>query len=1306
MHSPSKFARQGRRLAMLVVAALAVAQLIPITANAANPSSRSTRLRPLRSEAPAPQAEAQKSASSVAGDGEGLDAARAGALELLYKQLLSGTPFSAEESEILTRFAAGQNVSVLDADVVISRAIYTRHISATEMTREQAQLYDAYAASVARRERDIADVKAELVARRVAEEATSPRAPQVPPSNDMCAGAIVIPPAGPFPHLTAVTADITDATLTGDPAVPSCTFLGGPVSRGTWYTFTPSTTALYTISACADAPTATTVDDTVIGIYTSAGGCAGPFTEIPTAGGSDGCDDDTCATESLQSVINTNLTSGTTYYIVVFQYDTPAPTAGNTAVQLRVGQVVTPANDTCAGAIALTVNTPLVGQTNSLTTNDYQLSGATCFTGLGNTSTTAPGRDVAYSFTAPTAGLYSFKVYNYSTALNPVLYIASSCPGGPAPQTVTTCLVAANRNTSNGSEEVVCANLTMGQMVFAIVDELGAATAGSQFTIEVNACTLETEANDTPATAQALTCGIEGAINIGTNPDFYNLGTPAAGSRVFAIADGVAANGASGDFDLRVTTTTDTLEYDDANNVTQFGSNGPNVAGTPLTGVASFLRVSHFSSLVSEPYRLYAVVQPPIASAAAELEPYNTIGTAHSPPSNYFSGALAGPAPSTDQDVYAFTATAGEIVVVGLDLDPLRNNTPINGAFELLDPTGAVILQINDGGSTSSTTASVGTLTGTTPNSPAEAATYRVPTTGTYYVRVGIGTTSTSTTGAGDYLLSISRNCAIAGGITPTISINDVSLNEGNAGTTAFTFTVSLSQASLGTVTVNFATADGTATLADNDYATNSGTVTFAPGVTSQMVTVNVNGDITNEPNETFFVNLTSPMGATILDGQGQGTIVNDDAACMLTCPANVTQGNDANQCGAVVNYPAPTPTGSCGTVTCAPVSGSFFPVGTTTVTCTAMVGPTCTFTVTVNDTQAPAITCPANVTQANDANQCGAVVNFPAPTVSDNCPGVGMPVCSPVSGSFFPVGTTTVTCTVSDASPNSADGTCMFTVTVNDTQAPTITCPANVTVGNTPNQCGAVVNFPAPTVSDNCPGVGMPVCSPVSGSFFPKGTTTVTCTVSDASANSPDATCMFTVTVNDTQPPAITCPANVTVPGGTVTGCTLSSTVTYAPPTASDNCPGVTTACVPASGTVFAEGTTTVTCTATDAVGNTATCSFTVTVTGVGVFGACAVDDASGDTFSIVTDPASPNVRFWRYRVAATGEVFCGIASAMAYYPNRSLTATDGDDPSLYMNANLSYSSNSGTVRVIHRPTGRQFVLKDRNLSNNPPCQ
>ena len=154
---------------------------------------------------------------------------------------------------------------------------------------------------------------------------------------------------------------------------------------------------------------------------------------------------------------------------------------------------------------------------------------------------------------------------------------------------------------------------------------------------------------------------------------------------------------------------------------------------------------------------------------------------------------------------------------------------------------------------------------------------------------------------------------------------------------------------------------------------------------------------------------------------------------CVLTCPANVTQSNDPNQCGAVVTYPAPTSTGTCGTITCSPVSGSFFPVGTTTVTCQA-TGTTCNFTVTVNDTQPPSITCSANVTAVTDQNACPApacqVVNFTT-TASDNCPGVVV-VCNPPSGSCFPIGVTSVTCTATDASGNTA--TCSFTLSVFDT--------------------------------------------------------------------------------------------------------------------------------------------------------------------------------------------------------------------------------------------------------------------------------
>src|SRR5207244_3293441 len=105
----------------------------------------------------------------------------------------------------------------------------------------------------------------------------------------------------------------------------------------------------------------------------------------------------------------------------------------------------------------------------------------------------------------------------------------------------------------------------------------------------------------------------------------------------------------------------------------------------------------------------------------------------------------------------------------------------------------------------------------------------------------------------------------------------DESQDEGNVGPTVFTFTVSLSSASFLTITVDFATADGTATTADGDYVAASGTVTFLPGVTSQPVAVTVNGNTKFEPNETFFVNPSNPVNATISDNQGAGTIVNDD---------------------------------------------------------------------------------------------------------------------------------------------------------------------------------------------------------------------------------------------------------------------------------------------------------------------------------------------------------------------------------------------------------------------------------------------
>jgi len=118
--------------------------------------------------------------------------------------------------------------------------------------------------------------------------------------------------------------------------------------------------------------------------------------------------------------------------------------------------------------------------------------------------------------------------------------------------------------------------------------------------------------------------------------------------------------------------------------------------------------------------------------------------------------------------------------------------------------------------------------------------------------------------------------CFTATVTSPSVTIDDVSHLEGNSGTTAFVFTVSIT--SPADATVNFATADGTAS-AGSDYVANAGTVTFtAGGPLTQTITVLVNGDTVVEPDETFFVNLSGAVGATIADTQGLGTILNDDA--------------------------------------------------------------------------------------------------------------------------------------------------------------------------------------------------------------------------------------------------------------------------------------------------------------------------------------------------------------------------------------------------------------------------------------------
>jgi len=187
---------------------------------------------------------------------------------------------------------------------------------------------------------------------------------------------------------------------------------------------------------------------------------------------------------------------------------------------------------------------------------------------------------------------------------------------------------------------------------------------------------------------------------------------------------------------------------------------------------------------------------------------------------------------------------------------------------------------------------------------------------------------------------------------------------------------------------------------------------------------------------------------------------------CVLTCPSNIVVQNDLDECGAIVNYPPAAASPTCGKKVSAPSSGSFFPVGETTVYVTTTSNNSCSFTVTVNDTQKPSITCPSNIVVYNDPGYCSALVTYSV-TATDNCPGVSV-VSSPPSGFAFPVGVTTVLSTATDAHGNTE--TCSFTVTVIDNEPPTITLSVSPDYLWPANHKMREITATVST-TDNCPG-------------------------------------------------------------------------------------------------------------------------------------------------------------------------------------------------------------------------------------------
>lgn len=293
----------------------------------------------------------------------------------------------------------------------------------------------------------------------------------------------------------------------------------------------------------------------------------------------------------------------------------------------------------------------------------------------------------------------------------------------------------------------------------------------------------------------------------------------------------------------------------------------------------------------------------------------------------------------------------------------------------------------------------------------------------------------------------------------------------------------------------------------------------------------------------------------------------------------------------------------------CVPSSGSTFPIGTTEVSCSAIDAhgnsASGTLQVTVRDTTAPRLTLPSDlVVEATGASGAAVQINGSGQDAVDGALALG---CVPSSGSTFPLGTTNVSCSATDAHGNSASGT--FHVLVQDTLAPVLTLPSDFTVEATSAE-GALVHFTG-TAADVVSGAPAVLCLPSSDTVFALGTTEVSCSAADNSGNTADAT--FQVTVKDTTAPALTCPRDISVDAEDAAGAHVSFT-----PTATD---AVTTSptlnATPASGSLFLLGSTTVQVSASDAAGNVSTCSFQVQVTQTG--------GSSADAGSPGTTPQTP---------------------------------------------------------------------------------
>lgn len=585
----------------------------------------------------------------------------------------------------------------------------------------------------------------------------------------------------------------------------------------------------------------------------------------------------------------------------------------------------------------------------------------------------------------------------------------------------------------------------------------------------------------------------------------------------------------------------------------------------------------------------------------------------------------------------------------------------------------------------------------------------------------------------------------------PNLTINDVTVNEGNAGTTNFTFTVSLSApAGPGGVTFNIATANGSAT-AGVDYVAQSLTgQTIPAGSSTYTFTVQVNGDTANEPTETFFVNVTSVINAVVVDGQGVGTITNDDPLPSMSIDdVSVVEGN-AGTVNAVFTVTLSAASGQTATVLYATADGTatqpadytstsgsltFTPGQTTRTLTVPVIGETVPE---ANETFFVNLSGAANAT-ISDNQGVGTITNDDVPvTVSPGtlpngavataysqtitASGGTGPYGFALTAGALPAGLTlsaggaltgtptaggsfnfTVTATDSSAFPGPFSGSQAYTLTI---AAPTLALPATPLAGGTLGVTYSAAITPAS-------GGSAPYAYAVTAGALPGGLTLNASTGTVSGTPSALGTFNFSITATDsstgTGPYTATQAYAITVIDEPPTGGNSSLTVAYNAPatnvplTLSGGAPtSLAIGTPPANGTAIVSGTTityqpnagyagpdSFTYTATNSGGTSAPATVSVTVQD-----AVITITASGGFAATVAAPYTQTFTFNGGTPPWSGYQVTNLPAGVAITGTTANTVTISGTPTQAGTFNLNVSATDGSTGNGPYTVGQAFTL------------